>query len=120
MSTPAETTPPRFPRPLSLAEAHDLPESAYSGPVPVRIDRPALLSVGEYAKAHVIEGGWFLFFRGECCGWIRNFTSCRMNAWRPGVVAISHNPADTRVFLAVGGNYQDGAQRFQFIDPVGF
>jgi|GEM_PF-6284055 hypothetical protein len=124
-ATPAPQSAPTAPATapacvLSYDEALRLPETASSAPIPVRIKRPKLNPRSDYERKLVTEGGWFLFFDGECCGWIRSFEDCRMNAWRPGVVAISHNPADTRVFLAVGGNYQDGAKRFQLIDPVGF
>ena len=122
LSAPPAAVPPRFPRPLSLAEAHELPESAYAGPVPVRVDRPSRARIPHFYRngPDAPTCGWFLFFQDRCCGWFRDFTSVRMEAWRPGVIAIAQNPADSRVFLAVGGDYQGGAKRFLFIDPVGF
>ncbi len=87
-------------------------------PYPVRVERPTINTLDSYTRSRVAEGGWLVYWAGECTGWFRSFEDCRVNAWRPGCIAISHHPDDTRMWIAVGGDYQAGATRWQMITPV--
>ena len=51
--------------------------------------------------------GYVLFHEGEPCGWVK--TLDHPQGWVPSCIALS---ADGEVFVAVGGNDQDGAREW--------
>lgn len=62
--------------------------------------------------------GYAVFFEGTLSGWTGSlfFTAQNGNlSWRPGCVAVNLS-GPVEFHLSVGGNYQDGAARWQRIN----
>lgn len=58
--------------------------------------------------------GYVIIYRGEVAGWTSSITEPR--GWLSGCLAV---PAyyNARMYIADGGNYQDGAERWEPMDP---
>ncbi|MBC2592677.1 hypothetical protein H5P28_00225 [Ruficoccus amylovorans] len=68
----------------------------------------------EYTPPHATDytTGWVIVHHGAGAGWTRSLDH-RPCAWVPGCLAV---PADGGpVYIAVGGNDQDGAQRWEIL-----
>ena len=85
--------------------------------MPATTARPTLADVPAAYRAEY-DTGFFIFFDGEFCGWTAKLhprhTPEEITSWRPGCLAVAAAGLEKgRVFVAVGGSYHTGAERWE-------
>ena len=64
---------------------------------------------------HLPGGGYVVFYQGRACGWTLGIEG-GTNGWLAGCVAVPNQVSEV-LHVAVGGNYQDGAERWEALAP---
>lgn len=64
-------------------------------------------------ESYVGKGGVVVFFDGQLQGWVNELRN--PESWQPGSIAVDESE---NLFMAVGGNYYDGAESWSKLSPV--